>query len=157
MNYAEYQIGPEICKLAHTIRRMIESSQRHKYIDNVLGSTNGWVIGYIARSSGDIYQKDLEKQFSIRRSSVSKMLSSLEEKGLVIRESVKGDARLKKLVLTDKALKIHAIAEEDRAEQENALRRGGSDEELSAFMSVLRKIGQNALEQTKREGDNTYL
>lgn len=157
MKNADYQIGPEICKLAHTIRRMIDSSQRHKYIDNVLGSTNGWVIGYIAKSSGDIYQKDLEKQFSIRRSSVSKMLSSLEEKGLVRRESVKGDARLKRLVLTDKAIEIHAIAEEDRAEQEGILRNGISDAELAAFMSVLRKIGQNAEKQTKMEGDKSGL
>lgn len=157
MKENDYEIGPEVCKLAHTIRRMVDSSQRHKYIDNMLGSTNGWVLGYIAKSSGDVYQKDLEKQFSIRRSSVSKMLSSLEEKGLVMREGVKGDARLKRLVLTDKARKIHAIAEEDRAENERALRNGITDEEISAFMSVLKKIEKNAWKQTKREGDNAYL
>lgn len=53
-----------------------------------------------------VYQKDLESIFSIRRSSVTGILNNLAQKGLIQRQSVSGDARLKQLVLTEKALEL---------------------------------------------------
>lgn len=148
-----YYVGRELNRVSHTVHRMIISSRRHKLIDQKLGSTNGWVIGYIAHSDRDVYQKDIEKEFSIRRSSISKMLKQMEESGLIIRESVEGDARLKKLVLTDAAHELHKIAEEDMLAQEMALQHGIASDELEVFLRVLRKIGENAEKETLREGD----
>lgn len=53
-----------------------------------------------------VYQKDLEAVFSIRRSSVTGILNNLAQKDLIRRQSVSGDARLKRLVLTEKALRL---------------------------------------------------
>ena len=53
-----------------------------------------------------MFQKDLENAFGIRRSTVSKTVELMEQKGLVLRESVNGDARLKRLSLTKKAEEI---------------------------------------------------
>lgn len=148
-----YLVGRELNRVSHTVHRMIISSRRHKLIDQKLGCTNGWVIGYIAHSNRDVYQKDIEKEFSIRRSSISKMLSNMEERGLIVRESVEGDARLKKLVLTDAAYELHKIAEEDMLAQEMALQKGIDPYELEVFLKVLKKIGENAERETLREGD----
>ena len=81
------------------------------------------------------------------------MLSNMEERGLIIRESVKGDARLKKLVLTDTAYELLKLAEEDMLAQETALQKGIIEDELEIFLRVLRKIGENAEKETLREGD----
>lgn len=148
-----YLVGRELSRVSHSVHRMVISSRRRRYIDQTLGSTNGWVIGYIAHSNRDVYQKDIEKEFSIRRSSISKMLSNMEERGLIVRESVEGDARLKKLVLTDAAYELHKIAEEDMLAQEMALQKGIDPGELEVFLKVLKKIGENAEKETLREGD----
>ena len=148
-----YFVGRELNRVSHTVHRMIISSRPHRLIEQKIGCTNGWVIGYIAHSDRDVYQKDIEKEFSIRRSSISKMLSNMEERGLIIRESVKGDARLKKLVLTDTAYELLKLAEEDMLAQETALQKGIIEDELEIFLRVLRKIGENAEKETLREGD----
>lgn len=148
-----YFLGRELSRVSHSVHRMVISSKRHKYIDKTLGSTNGWVIEYIANSKCDVYQKDIEKEFSIRRSSISKMLRNMEERGLIVRESVKEDARLKKLVLTEEAYRIHKLAEEDMLAQEMKLQDGIGSQEIEIFLKVLRKIGENAEKKTLREGD----
>ena len=63
------------------------------------------VLHYILFQSlkKDIYQKDIEKEFQIRRSTATGILQLLEKKRFVIRETVEWDARLKKLVPTAKA------------------------------------------------------
>lgn len=47
-----------------------------------------------------VYQRDLENCFKLRRSTISSLLTNLEKKGLILREPVPHDGRLKRLVLT---------------------------------------------------------
>src|SRR5215510_7586463 len=54
----------------------------------------------------DMFQRDIEATFKIRRSTVTNLIQSVEKKGYVKRESVESDARLKRLCLTDKAKEI---------------------------------------------------
>lgn len=68
--------------------------------------SNGWIIKYIFLSKRAVYQRDLEKEFGINRSSASKSVDALVERGLVIREHIPEDGRLKKLTLTEKGQKI---------------------------------------------------
>ena len=64
-------------------------------------------IGFLYFSQqGDVYQKDIESFFKLRRSTVSSQLDTLEKKGLIQRVPVSHDARLKKLVLTEEGLRI---------------------------------------------------
>lgn len=48
-----------------------------EHIDEVTGM-HGWLIGYIERQ-GDVYQRDVEKRFNMRRSTVTKMLQLMEK------------------------------------------------------------------------------
>ncbi|MDD2233503.1 MAG: MarR family transcriptional regulator [Desulfitobacteriaceae bacterium] len=133
----------EIKAISNLIRRHANKSASKQYIDSVTG-TNGWVIGFLAENEGkDIFQRDLEEQLSIRRSTVSSVLQLMEKKGFIMRMPVDYDARLKKLVLTDKAYKIHAIASNDIAELEHKLTKGLTAEELAAFFKVIDKIKSN--------------
>lgn len=50
-----------------------------------------------------VYQKDIEEEFQIRKSTASGMLQLLEKNGFILRESEKKDARLKRILPTKKA------------------------------------------------------
>lgn len=136
-------IGREIRKTNNMLKRRHMNSEFHKQIQNITG-TNGWIIGFLANNSDrDIFQKDIEEFFSLRRSTVSNMVQLMEKKGFIARESVDYDARLKKLVLTQKALEIHKAVLADVAENEKKLKSGISEEELKTFFDVIEKIQKN--------------
>lgn len=136
-------IGFEIRTLSNLIKRQFDQSSNKKEIDNLTG-TNGWVIGYLANNQHrDIFQKDLELEFSIRRSTASKILQLMEKKGFIKREAVEYDARLKKLVLTEKALEVHAIAEQGINQLEEKISKGLTNEEIETFFKIAEKIKKN--------------
>lgn len=136
-------IGFEIKTLSNLIKRQFDQSSNKKEIDNLTG-TNGWVIGYLANNQHrDVFQKDLELEFSIRRSTASKILQLMEKKGFIKRESVEYDARLKKLVLTEKALEVHAIAQQGINQLEEKISKGLTNEEIETFFKIAEKIKKN--------------
>ena len=51
----------------------------------------------------DLYQKDVEEEFKIRRSTTTGILQLMEKNGFIYRESVAKDARLKRIIPTKKA------------------------------------------------------
>ena len=103
MNREKY-LGVEISKVSNLLKRDFGTNSVRQRIEEATGK-NGWIIGYLAEHKDeDVFQKDIETTFSIRRSTVSNMLGLMEKKGLIRRQSVRSDARLKKLTLTDKAL-----------------------------------------------------
>ena len=64
-----------------------------------------WDICIIRAGHGDVYQKDVEQEFRIRRSTATVMLQSLEQKGYLVRVASTEDARLKRILLTEKAIR----------------------------------------------------
>ena len=104
----------------------------------------------------DVYQKDLEKEFRIRRSTATGILQLLEKNGFVVREPVKQDARLKKIVPTDKATGLRERILKNIRDMEALLRKGVSDEDMKICVQVMEKMSENLLgnEREKRKGDN---
>ncbi len=125
----------------------MENSREKIGIDRVKG-VNGWAIAYFYENADkDIFQKDFEEKFSIRRSTASKILKSMEQKGYIERVSVENDARLKKIVLTEKAIEIHHKITKDIELREEKLRSGVSDDELKMFFEVMMKFSNNMEEE----------
>ncbi len=142
-------VGMQLRCLNNLIMRYMENSPVKKKMDQITGM-NGWIIGYIASHPDEnIYQKDFEKRFSITRSTASKVLTLMEKKGLVIRQSVPHDARLKKIVLTPKALEVHEMVQEDAAHFERTLTKDFSEEELDLLLSYLERMKKNMKEIVK--------
>lgn len=136
-------IGFDIRTLSILIKRYIDGSATKQYVDNLTG-THGWVIGYLYDNRDhDVYQRDLETQFSIRRSTATGILQLMEKNELILREPVESDARLKKLVLTEKALDIHKMVEEDRKRKEEKLTKDIDAQELAIFRKVLKQMIRN--------------
>lgn len=144
-------IGRELRSLNNVIKRYLENLESFQYAQNITG-TNGWIIAYLAdHADEEVYQKDLEKQFSVTRSTSSKVIKRMEEKGLILREGVATDARLKKLVLTQKAMAMHNAIVEDLQNVEESLTRGFTPEELKtcfAFLSRLKENVETSLHKT---------
>ena len=97
-------------------------------------------------------QKDFEQEFNIRRSTASNILALIEKNGLITRESVPYDARLKKIVLTQKALDIQCIVDKAFENLEETIKKDITDEELQMFFRVIDKINNN-LERTDTDND----
>ncbi len=141
----ERTLDKEIMCLSNLIKRSFEAalSERGETVTPV----QGHVIRYLERNSGcDIFQRDIEKAFSYRRSTASTVLGLMEEKGLIERVAVPYDARLKKIVLTEKAMEFAAVCDEEVGKLREKMMRGISDEDFDAAMRVLAGIKNNLKE-----------
>jgi DNA-binding MarR family transcriptional regulator len=65
------------------------------------------------------------------------------KKELIEHCPVENDARLKKLVLTPKALEISVLMQADGKQMEDKLSAGFSTEELETFFSFIERMKQN--------------
>lgn len=136
-------IGFNVRMLSNLIRRDVENS-RNKMGLVLPKGINGWAISYFFENrEKDIFQRDFETKFSIRRSTASNILKTMEQNGFIERKSVDYDARLKKIVLTEKAIKIHKNVIADIKRREKILRKGISEKEINAFLVTLKKLSAN--------------
>jgi DNA-binding MarR family transcriptional regulator len=124
-------------------RNMIAYETSQKDMDEVT-VMHGWILGFLNENADrDIFQKDIETEFSIARSTVTSIVKLMEKKGYICRESVEQDGRLKRLVLTEKGCKIHEqhIGYIDLLEER--CKRNIAPEEMEVFLAVAEKLKQN--------------
>ena len=139
----EKDIGFVVRRLSNLIKRDVEKSKINLGLDPVKG-VNGWAISYFYENRHrDIFQKDFENQFSIRGSTASKILKTMEQKGYIQRIAVESDARLKKIVLTESAKELHKRVISEIAAREERMRKGLSKQELDTFFNVMNKLCDN--------------
>ncbi len=137
------RIGFELHRSSRIVKRYMDNDASKSYVEKITG-THGRVIGWLYRNRHrDIFQKDFEKEFDIRRSTASKILSLMESNDLILRESVPYDARLKRIILTPKALEVQSVVENAFSRMEEKIKEGITDEELAVFFRVLDKVNKN--------------
>lgn len=150
------QIGCEIHRLGHIMSRNLETRVKAAGIDEVT-LMHGWIMRFLyVNRDKDIYQKDIEKYFSIGRSSVTGIIKLMEKKGLICRESVEWDARLKKVSLTEKGVMSHEAIESMITEINIGMLDGISEEEMELFLDVLHKIRENVERQRWKKGKEEF-
>ena len=73
-----------------------------------LTGTQMLIIEYLASfaQNKSIYQKDIEHEFNIRKSTATNVLRLMEEKDLITKKVDQHDTRLKAIILTEKAIKL---------------------------------------------------
>ena len=137
----------EMHKCSRLIKRYIDNNTDKEKFDKLTGA-HGWAIGFLYHNRDrDIFQRDFEKECNVRPSSATSMLKLMEKNGLIKRVGVDYDARLKKIVLTEKAIKIEETLDEKFAALEKRLSTNISEEELETFFAVLSKIRKNIGEE----------
>ena len=136
------KIGFEIASIGNLIKRY---SPVKPNIDDRIPRMQMWIIGYIRDhcNTGDVFQGALEREFNITRATASSILKRMERDGLITRESVSHDARLKKILLTPKAIRKSDDVRRHIDEKEKLMAKDISQEELDIFFGVLDKVRDN--------------
>lgn len=136
----QHDVLLQILCLANRLSRELGALNADAHSSGV-SRTNAQILSYLAaREDENIFQRDIEEAFAIRRSTVSKIVQLMESKGLILRETVDHDARLKRLILTDKARKIHSVASLKYIDFERRITSTLSGEEILTLSALLEKI-----------------
>ena len=139
MEYRE-DIGFQIRTLSHLVKRTVDQVAFDEQDDHPTG-VQGWILGYLYENQGrEIFQRDIQEHFSIRRSTVTGILQLMERNGLITRSSVERDARLKKLELTPRGVELHERVERSIRQVEDRLSQCLTTEEKATFLTICEKI-----------------
>ena len=100
-------IPAQIHRVDNLIFRKINQFARANEVEQAT-PMHGWILAYLYRHRDQaVFQRDIEREFSITRSTVTNILQLMERKGYIQRQSVPQDARLKQLVLTEEGIRFH--------------------------------------------------
>lgn len=134
-------LGGLIHKVAHKMKREIDHANQKLGVSGVQGR----IIGYVRCESKnhDVFQKDIEEHFELRGSSVTSTLQNLEKMGFIVRESIPTDQRLKRIVLTKKALDIHNQITKNIEQVEKEAFSSINKEEEQLLSDLLKRILNN--------------
>ena len=138
-------VGIKIKKIQSLIRKSIHNSETFKNNEE-LTNVIGWTIGYISRRNLDgieTYQKDVEKEFKISRSTATGLLQNMEKLGYIYREVSEVDSRLKRIVLTEKSIELHKRVILTFDSIESKLLTGFSEKEKETLFGFLLRLEKN--------------
>ena len=134
-----------IKSLTLQLKRLLDESAAN--IEKDMTGIQAGIIAYINISSetGEVFQKDIEEEFNIRRSTATGILNSLEKNDMLKRESVSYDKRLKKLVLTEKSNLFCKKIRETLIADEKKLTENLTAEEIEFFLKIIAKMMKNIM------------
>lgn len=137
----DQHVGRNITMLSNQIRRHIDSFRKTAG----LSGSQGMVLHYIISEceQRELFQKDIEENFNLRRSSATGLLQAMERNDLIRRVSVTQDARLKKIMITEKARGLTLKIEENLEDLEHILANNLTDEEIATFLAISGKMLHN--------------
>lgn len=133
--------GRVIGMVSNQIKRQLDCTIVHYMLTGMQGRFLHFILTYSAER--DVFQKDLEEEFNLRRSTATGILQLMEKGGLLYRESVDYDARLKKIVVTQKGAECRAQVKESIRVLEERLQRGISETDLAVFYRVMEQMSKN--------------
>lgn len=137
------RIGHEIKTLSNLLKRAISSSCEAENEDGITGMQS-MILGYLDRHADrEVYQRDIERDFKIRRSTVTGILQLMEKDGLIFRQSVKSDGRLKQIGMTEKAMEINSHIKQKLDEVDQKVICDFSEEELAVLYSMIDRMKKN--------------
>ena len=150
----EEQIGYQIKELS----RLLDKNIWQKSILNAGGDTvtamHGWMIGYLYHHRDrEIFQKDMEADFHMAKSSITAALQNLEKNGYIVRVSVERDARLKKIELTEAGIGFHDDIQKSIDHMEEKLVAGLSKEQKQDLFAMLLQVKKQLEDEIAFDGE----
>ncbi|WP_346669923.1 MarR family winged helix-turn-helix transcriptional regulator [uncultured Subdoligranulum sp.] len=128
-----------VSKLSNKLRRRIDAFSTH----GRMRGSQGRALHFLLAQQDDVFQKDIEDEFSLRPSTATQLLKSMERDGLIRREPLPRDARRKRIVVTDKALAYRAAVMADIQGLEAELTRDVDAADLEVFFRVIEQMLDN--------------
>ena len=132
-------LGNQIIILSNQVKHYLHQAAEEEGISGAQSR----ILHYISEFSKktEVYQKDVEEFFYLRRSTVTQTLQTMEKNGLIKRSSVARDARLKKLELTEAGQALEAQIHTRVMLMEQRLKESLTEEEIEQFLSITDKLG----------------
>lgn len=148
---SEIPVGVYIKYLNHAFARRFFAIAQQQNEDEV-SMMHGRILALLCYRRGeDVFQRDIEEELHISRSSVAGIVKRMEERGYLSRQSVAGDARLKKLTPTPLGERLHLRLHRMIDETEALAVQGLTEEEQKTFCALAQKICDNLSEHRKEE------
>lgn len=148
-----HDVGRLINTLSHQLKRQISFPEEESSLTNIQRLVLNYILFHVLK--GDVYQKDIEREFQIRRSTATATLQLLERKGFICRETAEWDARFKKLIPTEKTEKLREQIISNTQYMENLLKTGIPEEDLQVCLRVLERMSENLSGNEKQKGKET--
>lgn len=139
----EDSIGFHFREVNHLMERCLYLRHLGSGADKITAS-HGWMISYLYHNMDkEIYQKTMETEFHMAKSTVTSILQAMERSGYITREGVAHDARLKKILLTEEGKKLYRDSEEYIRGVEKRIRGDIPQEDLDVFMRTVMQMEEN--------------
>ncbi|KAB5608794.1 MarR family winged helix-turn-helix transcriptional regulator [Bifidobacterium jacchi] len=141
----QHVLSIEVRSLTRAVDRYLGESMPESA--RVATGGNAHIIAFLDRNRDkEIYQHTIEQKFCITRSTASRVLTLMEKKGLIVREPVPHDARLKRIVLTDKAEAIVSDLKANADRVERMLVNGLTPLEQETMRTCIERMRENIRE-----------
>lgn len=103
-----------------------------------------WILQYLTDNVGkEVYQKDIEQLFSIKRSTANQMLRTMEARGYIRRTISNEDARKNVLTVTEEGIAACGHLVKELYQFMLKLHGDIPRNELEQFQGTLRKLWKN--------------
>lgn len=102
------------------------------------------ILDYLEKNKNkDIFQKDLEKEFMMRRPTASRVLARMETSDYIQRVSVPYDGRLKKIIINPEVFKKRDHPNKRMEQFNRELTNGLSEKEIEQFIQITTTMKNN--------------
>ena len=129
-----------LLKQANLLHQM-QLNQIFKEFDLTASQTFSLIYLFEAkRAQKEVTQKDIEREMDVSNPTVTGILNRLEHKGLIERVECPSDARVRNIVVTEKALEIDKQLQIKFREAEEELIASLSEKEADELQRLLKKI-----------------
>ncbi len=126
----------DIGKRIHILHNLLSRDLEAVSLRTDITGAQSRIIHFLVNHEGDVFSKDIEREFNMRRATVADYLFLMEKNGMVERLPVDGDRRLKKIVLTDKAREASHTVTRNIYTIEEKLLKNLSENEINEFLRV---------------------
>lgn len=128
-----------VSKLSNKIRRKIDALAS----GGDFSGAQGRVLHFILSQPEELFQKDIEEEFGLRPPTATEILKKMEQNGLIRRESAAHDGRLKRIIVSQKAMQYKEQVMDGLNQLEEELTAGISKKDMDTFYQVMEKMLEN--------------
>ena len=146
------EVGRKVEMLSRQIRRKVDESISSQ--DLTAKQAMILLVIYDLSKVKDVYAKDIEDAFDMRRATVTGILQLMEKNGIIVREENNVDGRLKRIRLTQKAINLRLKMKKNIQKVESNLLSDLSKEEIERFLKIMEKMSHNLCTKKEEESND---
>ena len=140
----ERMVGIAVKKIDNMIsREVIKETKENELLLSPIQVRIIKLIKKNSRNGKEVFQRDIENKFEIRRSTTSGILNTMEKNGLIKRENSSIDKRQNKIIITEYGEEIFLKIKRNMSKLEKRIVKNISEDELNTFFNVIDKMKDN--------------